>query len=60
MSPYFVFLHNSILTSAVVGIWKQLLCPYLAKYSPDVLKKKTKVLDTLYADNNYFIKNNLE
>ena len=35
-------------------------CPYLFKYSPYVLKKKTKVLDIFITDKKYFIQNNLE
>ena len=27
-------------------------CPYLLKYSPDVLKKKTRVLDIFHTDKN--------
>ena len=36
------------------------LCPYLVKYSVDVLKKKTKVLDILNTDKKCFIKNNIK
>ena len=35
-------------------------CPYLVKYSLDVLKKKIKVLDIFNADKKSFIKNNIE
>ena len=35
-------------------------CPYLVKYSPDILKKKTKVLDIFNADKKCFIKINKE
>ena len=35
-------------------------CPYLSKYSLDVLKKKTKVLGIFNADKKCFIKNNIE
>ena len=35
-------------------------CPYLVKYSLDILKKKTKVLDIFYTDKKCFIKNNIE
>ena len=31
-------------------------CPYLVKYSPDILKRKTKVLDILNTDKQCFIK----
>ena len=31
-------------------------CPFLVKYSPEVLKKKRKVLDVFYRDKKYFIK----
>ena len=34
-------------------------CPYLVKYSHDVLKKKTNVLDIINTDKKYFIKNNM-
>ena len=44
--------------------WKRILktdpCPYLVKYSLDVLKKKTKVLDIFNTDNKCFFKNNIE
>jgi hypothetical protein len=33
---------------------------YIVKYSPDVLKKKTKVLDIFNSDKTCFLKNNLE
>ena len=35
-------------------------CPYLIKYSPDVLKEKTKVLDNINMDKKCFIKFNVE
>ena len=35
-------------------------CPYLAKYSLDVLKKKIKVLDSFNTDKKCFIKINVE
>ena len=34
--------------------------PILVKYSPDVLKKKTKVLNIINKDKTRFIKNNVE
>ena len=37
---------------------KLLLCQYLIKYLPDVLKKKTKVTDIFYTDKKCFIKFN--
>ena len=36
------------------------LCLYLFEYSPDVLKKKTKVLDIFYLDKKCFMKINIE
>ena len=36
--------------------WNLLLYPYLVKYSPDVLKKKTKVLDTFYTHKCFITK----
>ena len=35
-------------------------CPYLLEYSPDVLKKKTRVLHMFNTDKKCFIKNNIE
>ena len=35
-------------------------CPYLVKYSLDVLKKKTKVLDILNVDKKCLLKINIE
>ena len=35
-------------------------CPYLVKYSPDVLKKKKKVLDFFNTNKIFFIKINVE
>ena len=35
-------------------------CPYLVKYSLDVIKKKTKFLDIFNTDKKSFIKNNIE
>ena len=35
-------------------------CLYFLEYSPDVLKKKTKVLDIFNADKKCFIKDNIE
>ena len=44
--------------------WKRISktnpCPYLVQYSPDVLKKKTKVLYIFDTDKKCFIKNNIE
>ena len=37
-----------------------LACPYLVKYSPDLLKKKAKVLDTFNTDKTCFIKIGVE
>ena len=35
-------------------------CPYLIMYSPDVLRKKTKVLDIFNTDKKYFIRINVK
>jgi hypothetical protein len=35
-------------------------CLYFFEFSPDVLKKKTKVLDIFDTDKKYFIKINIE
>ena len=35
-------------------------CPNLVRYSPDFLKKKTKVLDIFHTEKKYFIRINLE
>ena len=44
--------------------WKRILktdpCPYFFEYSPDVLKKKTKVLDIFNTDKKWFMKINIE
>ena len=38
------------LSKALLGSRKRLLCPYLLKDSPGVVKKKTNVLDIFYTD----------
>jgi hypothetical protein len=35
-------------------------CLYFIKYSPDVLKKKTKVIDIFTKNKKYFMKINIE
>ena len=37
-----------------------LLCQYLVQYTPDTLKKKTKVLETFSTDKECFMKINVE
>ena len=42
------------------SVLKTDLCLYFFKYSPDVLKKKTKVLDILNTNKKCFMKINIE
>ena len=39
---------------SILGSQKRLLCQYLVKYLPGILKKKTKVKDTFYNDKKCF------
>ena len=58
MIKYKIFNIDKIFSGSesLLGSRKRLLCQYLVKYLPDVLKNKQKVMDIFYTDKKCIIK----